>query len=41
MTIMFQKFETYMTITPLLLFELGKGVKNMLCDQKAIARLVI
>ncbi len=24
MTIMFQKFETYMTITPLLLFELGK-----------------
>ncbi|SUB65985.1 hypothetical protein EQ875_00767 [Photobacterium damselae subsp. damselae] len=25
MTIMFQKFETYMTITPLLLFELGKG----------------
>lgn len=28
MTIMFQKFETYMTITPLLLFESGWGVKT-------------
>ncbi len=28
MTIMFQKFETYMTITPLLLFESEWGSKK-------------